>query len=722
MFEFLNLALLGGLAAVAAPVLIHLSHRRKVKQVPWGAMRFLLEMLAKSRRRLLLDELLLLFVRILVLLLLALALIRPALKRGTLAGDAGLTRQGRTAAVLLIDDSLSTSAGRSRPVMEALKGLALAYLATLEPGDEVSLITRSQLASAGTSDPVYDLEAVRSMVGQIRSSAIATDMPALLEAGLAQLGRHINPGAEIVLIYDGHQDGWRADERQRWDELRARLRGPRDAHPGSRQRPHLIVLSPPADAVENNLAVSDLRVDRTLVAAGQTVGVRVQLTHQGPIDPRGLQVRLLLDGRPAGERLASIAAGGHEEMVFPLVFAQTGSHAVEAVLENVPDSLPADNRRALAVQVEVALPVLLVEGRPGAGFESSLGFVAAALDPEAKGQGPFRVTRLPVTQLSPPRLAEFRVIVLGDVAGLDTALVEALERFVVSGGGVLVSLGSQTDREFVNRSWARGGNGFLPCPLGPLAEASPGLEPVLASAGHPVFSSFGSKAADAWKETKVRRWHRLEEASVKSQELDTLLQLGDGSPLIVERRRGLGLVTLVATSLNGQWTDLPIQAVFVPLIRGLVGHLGSFVMPPRNLAAGERLTYTRPNQPGASLRAEDPAGRPFALNPGVWEGRQALISDPLLAAGVYTLRDDPPTPPVRYAVRLAGAESELRPHAARDVAAAFGETPVHAFRAPDDVARALDPAHRRSVELWRWLVILGVGMLFLETWLAQSEK
>ena len=60
MIEFLNPFLFGGLFAVSAPVIIHLLHRRKIKQVDWGAMRFLMEMMAKRLRRLFLDELLLL--------------------------------------------------------------------------------------------------------------------------------------------------------------------------------------------------------------------------------------------------------------------------------------------------------------------------------------------------------------------------------------------------------------------------------------------------------------------------------------------------------------------------------------------------------------------------------------------------------------------------------------------------------------------------------------
>jgi hypothetical protein len=722
MFEFLNLALIGGLASVVAPVLIHLSHRRKVKQQPWGAMRFLEEMLARSRRRLLLDEWLLLAVRVMALLLVALALVRPAVKRAAISPGAGLGRQGRTASVVMIDDSLSTSAGRSRAVFEEMKALTLAYLTTLSPGDEVSLLTRSEVVAGAAADPLYDLEAVRTRVSTLQPTSIASDMPGLIEAGLAQLARHINPGAELVLVCDGRQDGWRTEERLRWEEIRARLRGTRDAVPGSRQRPHLILLSPPAEAMDSNLAVSEMRVDRTLVTAGQSVGLRVRVSHQGGLEPHGVRVRLMLNGQPAGERLASLRAGGQEDLVFPMVFSEPGGHAVEAILEGVRDSLAADDRRALAVQVELPLPVLLVEGQSGAGFESSLAFVEAALDPGGQGKGPFRVTRLAASQVSAQKLGGHRVVVLGDVAGLDAASVGALERFIVSGGGLLAGFGLRSDRETVNRTWARGGSGFLPCPLGNLAQASPGLELATAAPSHPVFNAFAAQGSGVWQEVKVRRWFHLDLESVRSQEIETLLRLSDGSPLAVARRRGLGEVILFATSLNGQWTDLPIHAAFVPLVRGMVGHLGSFVMPPRNLRVGERITFARSVASGPDLQAEGPGGVALPLRAGVWEGRQAQVSEPVLVPGVYSIRESAQAAPVRFAVAIDPEESLLQVQSARERVAPWGETPVNTFRQAAEVVRALDPANRRSVELWRWLVAAGVGLLFVESWLARRER
>jgi hypothetical protein len=717
MFEFLNLALAGGLAAAAAPIVIHLMRRRKVKPVEWGAMRFLAEVLAKSRRRLFLDELLLLLVRTLIVALVALALLRPALKRERVSSQDTFVRYGRTAAVLLIDDSLSTSAGRGESAMDAMKQLALAYLNTLAPGDEVSVLRRSQLRDT-QADPLFDLEAARAIVTQLKPTAVASDVPALLEAGVTQLRRHINPSAELVLVTDCCADGWHADDHPRWDEVRLRLMGPPGATPGTRQRPHLLVLSPEAPAAQQNLAVTGVRLDRTLVSVGRPVGIRVELSHFGKEAPPSATLRFLVDSRPMGEKPFTIAAGGNEEIIFNYTFSEPGAHFVTAQIDGARDSLPLDDTRWLAVQVEQSVPVLLVEGKAGAGFNSSLGFVAAALDPEGGGRGPFQLTRVIPAQLTESVLQTNRVVILGDAPALSAEALDALERHVVSGGGVLVGVGSQTDPALVNRLWAKAGSGFLPTALGDLAMTTNAAGIGAVNAGHPVFSGFGARPGEAWKEGKVRGWFRLDATQVKAGELDKLLALDTGDALLVERRRGLGLAALWTSSLNADWNDLPVLPAFVPLVRSVVGHLGSFVLPPRNLLPGEPLSLTSTND-AASAVAEGPDGRPVKLIAGAWEGRAALVSEPLLQPGGYTVRAGNQV--ARYAVATDPEESRLVPVAETTVKASLGTANFRAFSRGEQVTQALSAANRRSIELWRWLLVACLVFLFVETFLTRRE-
>ena len=55
--------LVGGVAAVAVPLAVHVLHKRRITQMDWGAMRFLIDMLARSKNKIRLEEILLLLIR-----------------------------------------------------------------------------------------------------------------------------------------------------------------------------------------------------------------------------------------------------------------------------------------------------------------------------------------------------------------------------------------------------------------------------------------------------------------------------------------------------------------------------------------------------------------------------------------------------------------------------------------------------------------------------------
>src|SRR5438067_13439288 len=121
---FLNLVLAGGLAAISAPIIIHLLHRNKVNRYDWGAMMFLEELLADRARRIRMHDLILLLVRAAIVGCLALAMMQPVVKwamSGTRAPNV------HTSALLLLDDSFSMNAGRPRGAWLDAREQALRY-------------------------------------------------------------------------------------------------------------------------------------------------------------------------------------------------------------------------------------------------------------------------------------------------------------------------------------------------------------------------------------------------------------------------------------------------------------------------------------------------------------------------------------------------------------------------------------------------------------------
>src|SRR3954469_665270 len=134
---FLSPILLSGLVLASVPIIIHLLNRRRFRLVEWAPMKYLKLTIKTNRRRLRIEQLILLAVRTLVVLLLVFAVARPVISSGGVAG--GLGARGRTSRLLVIDDSLSMGyvAEGGRSAFDAAKDAAGQLLKAVGPQDTV---------------------------------------------------------------------------------------------------------------------------------------------------------------------------------------------------------------------------------------------------------------------------------------------------------------------------------------------------------------------------------------------------------------------------------------------------------------------------------------------------------------------------------------------------------------------------------------------------------
>ncbi|MGH9900547.1 MAG: BatA domain-containing protein, partial [Pyrinomonadaceae bacterium] len=101
--SFLNPLFLLGLAALAAPVLVHLVRRTRARRVEFPALVFVRQVPQRTIRRRTLHNLLLLLLRCLAMLLVVFAFTRPFFGDGSAAEETEAAR----ASVILLDASLS---------------------------------------------------------------------------------------------------------------------------------------------------------------------------------------------------------------------------------------------------------------------------------------------------------------------------------------------------------------------------------------------------------------------------------------------------------------------------------------------------------------------------------------------------------------------------------------------------------------------------------------
>lgn len=477
MINFLNLALAGGLLAALTPLIIHFFHRRKLSTVRWGGMRFLRDALVRRRNELVLKDLLLLLLRVMILLLAALSLMRPVFNKD----EAAIARNGRVGAVMIFDDSASTSAGRVSKTIDELKRLALAYLDTLNKGDEISVIRLSRIND--TAEPSFNIESARDEISKIEASNAASDWLKLLEAGTRQFAKHANPVRELVVVTDGWNEGWTTN----FTNLAA-------------------VILTPKDREEKNLRIEEVKFDRMVIPAGRETKVRIKMGGTLPGT-----VKLRISG--AAERMVQA-----EQIVeMPVVFKAPGTNKFIAELVDVGDTFPYDDRREIEVPVVENIPVLLVDKANG------LEYVEAALAPETNDL--FVVRRITPDKLPDEELSNYKVIVSNES-------IPGLENFkggILLGGGVASSVRNSATVNSVVQT-------------------------------HPLVQQLG----DNWGKIAVKEYSVLKGKGV--------LTLSTGEPLLVEEGRTLRF----ATRFDTKWSDLPLQPVFVPLIRNMVAYLGQF--------------------------------------------------------------------------------------------------------------------------------------------------
>src|SRR5215216_936505 len=139
---FLNAYLLTGLVLASVPVIIHLLNRRRFQLVEWAPMKYLKLTIKTNRRRLRIEQLILLALRTLLIIMLILAVARPALSESGLGRVFG--GKGRVSRVIVIDDSLSMGYQvERRPAFEVAKQAVGELASGIGPQDSVTAVVTS---------------------------------------------------------------------------------------------------------------------------------------------------------------------------------------------------------------------------------------------------------------------------------------------------------------------------------------------------------------------------------------------------------------------------------------------------------------------------------------------------------------------------------------------------------------------------------------------------
>jgi hypothetical protein len=671
---FLAPLFLFALAAIAVPLLVHLTHRQRREPVAFPSLMFLRRVEFKTTKRQRLRDRLLFAMRLLALVLLVAAFARPFVSDSTAAPTAA--NPGRDV-VVLVDASFSMRAGGR---WAAAQAAARRIVDGMGPGDRATLVRFAGRAEA-VQQPTGDKGTLRAAIDAMKPGDETGRYAPALSLARTAASRAERPRREVLLVTDLQRTGWAPD---------AELRLPDGV------RFDVVDVGEETPA---NLAVTGVDFLRTTSDGREQVVATARVANRADVAAERVPVAIALDGREVATAVATVPANGVAAVrLGPFALP---SATVRGQVTAGRDALPGDDVRHFTLDRGRSLGVLLVQD-PTASPARTL-YLRRAL--EIGGDPAFRVD---VDRDGGPTMAQLldhQVVILDDARPPRGQMARRLVDWVSSGGGMIVTFGERAR----SSDWA-----------GDLAPLLPGAvgEPVdrMGDGGgrlgtldrsHPVLEPFAAPRSGNFSAPRFFR-HR---AITPAEGVASVARWDDGSVALAERRVGRGRVLAWGSTLDNVWSDLPLQPVFLPLVRQLVQHAASWdgERPWETVGAALDLSGLSRSAGADSATAEwvvlSPTGRQERLTP-----RSASLA--LDEAGVWEVRrfGMRGAPARLVAVNVDPAESDLARVEKAEVMAAVAPN-AQATGGPIDAASLTEEEQESRQSLW-WFLLLAAALLF----------
>jgi Aerotolerance regulator N-terminal/von Willebrand factor type A domain len=731
-------------AAAAVPILIHLFARQRFRRVQWAAMEFLKRAFQKTKRRIRIENLLLLLLRVAALVLLALALADPRVKSSMFEAGPDARRE----VVIVLDDSFSMGyreASGETPFRRAHdQALKLVRSLRSERGDTATLVTAGKPAALRLSRT--DPDRVATELDRVELADTPTDLAAALRIVMSTLERK---GAEIYLFTDLQRVAFMPPDE---DEPAAAVPATRpvEAKPSQiigtlldqiRALGGRVAVVPTGSGEADNLAVTEVRLASKVAVINQPVKFSAIVRNFGQRPASGV-LNLFVDGTEAGvesQAIDLLGAGATHAADFQHTFREPGPHEID--VRFTTDALEVDNRRALSTLVEKRLGVLIVDGSPNPdpGEEASF-FLKTALELGASQSRPaiFQVKTVTDVTFDHENLADYDMVALANVASVSEKRAQELEEFVARGGGLLMFLGEQTSAVRMNDLLYKDGKGILPVAIGSpvgevnLKESAFDLRPL--AIDRPPFDYFADERIRAalihvpvYRFFSVTRRDDAPDVRVLAQFESPKAALTPSSPAVIEKTFGRGRTILVTTSADRDWNDLAVFPTYVPLVRETAYHLVRRPERFENLLVGD--SYRRDLERFVQDVVLERGGkqieviRPTARAEGAGFELRIDEAAKLGKAGVYRLvyLDPPesaekPLRPTYIAVNVDTRESDLTRIKPEALSGLFTSDQLRVLESVDAESGTRAAPDENA---WWWIALMVLMVLVGESALAQ---
>lgn len=536
---FLAPLFLLGLLAIAIPVIIHFLNLRKPQKVAFSTLSFFSELQKSTIRRLKLKRWLLLAVRILTVIMLALALARPFLPPGI----GGSSSSSATLYIILVDNGIRMDrVNADGPYLDQAKQLIQSLTDDTRDQDRFAILpTHGNQVSAGylnqsqVSERLRDLEI--SETGSLINQRIRT-IEGLVSSWSGEVSVLYRVTTDDGLIAD-------ADVIEIPESL-------------SNVPLNYVILGSESGS---NLVVQSVNAAGTVAGPGVSVPVQIVVSNSGRQPAYNSFVSLEVDDQLIGQHQLDLDPGASETVYFELIPSRSGFVKGHILLEG--DQFQPDNDHFFSLEVPEVRQVLLInEATDGAGT-----YLTAVLQAAEQIQGRIRVQQTTSNSYqNAGQLEGFDVVVLNGLDRINDDLQENLVRTVQSGRGLVLFPSPRADFSTYNRLLDRLNAGQFVGFRGTYGSFDPVARVDRIRDGHPIIEEIFEKQDDEVISTELPGlFYYLRHSQEPQSGTLTVLQSELVEPILLDHRFGNGRVLISTVGADPGWSSFPGNPLFAPI-------------------------------------------------------------------------------------------------------------------------------------------------------------
>ncbi len=719
---------LAGLTALSLPLIFHLVRRTPRSRQEFSSLMFLTATVPRLTRRRRVDQILLLLLRLAALALVVFAFSRPFLREAASLSFADLT--GRRVA-LLIDTSASMKRG---DLWQQAVRAAEKQLDELNPQDDVALFAFSDrlrtiidFQKEGAAPIADKPQVVRNRLRELHADWGATDLGTALTAVAGELDTasdvRQSPLVPQIVVISDFQSGSHIEALQtfEWPErvpvqaLRVSLKKTTNAH---------AQLLPAEEGHE----LADVRV--RVVNASDSRGNQFTIEWSSlVVPPSGGTVsddRLKAELRtpvyvPAGQSRVIRLPRGTDDLQANCIVLRGDDHDFDNTFHVVPP------RKLEAT--------LLYAGRDAADDPNGLQlYLRLAMANDPLRQVEIRPLENVKSLATPADLAPQIVVVSQTVS---TEMQTALTAYVERGGLLVLVLNDDESAALVS---------FLDdaeiAPRVPAENAETrdvnGKYQLLGEIDftHPLFTPFASPRYNDF--TKIHFWKHQPVTLKTSANTRVVARFDNGDPALLERRLGEGRLFVLTSGWQPDDSQLALSSKFVPLVGALLDLACGGNEVAESVLVGQPVTLREPRRMGSVSPLVGPEISDISSTRGLTppvrqsesivvqtpDGREVRIGDGVSTfteanqPGIYRVKVG--STETRFAVNLSLSESNTAPLNLEQLEQRGVRFRVEQTRAEriDRVRQQRDTELESRQKVWRWLIVIALATLILETWWA----